>query len=96
MANNEYKANNTIEFLRGGNEYFEKLKILIESAKQFIVIHTYIFADDQTGNMVVAYLKAAANRNVKVYLLIDGIASSSLSKNFINLHNRYYKIYSFR
>jgi len=84
MANNEYKTNNTIEFLRGGNEYFEKLKILVESAKQFIVIHTYIFADDQTGNMVVAYLKAAANRNVKVYLLIDGIASSSLSKNFIN------------
>jgi len=84
MANNEYKANNTIEFLRGGNEYFEKLKILIESAKQFIVIHTYIFAEDQTGSMVVAYLKAAANRNVKVYLLIDGITSSSLSKNFIN------------
>jgi cardiolipin synthase len=84
MANNEYKANNTIEFLRGGNEYFEKLKILIESAKQFIVIHTYIFADDQTGNMVVAYLKVAANRNVKVYLLIDGIASNSLSKKFIN------------
>ncbi len=84
MANNEYRINNTIEFLRGGNEYFEKLKILIESAKQFIVIHTYIFAEDQTGSMVVAYLKAAANKNVKIYLLIDGIASSSLSKKFIN------------
>ena len=57
---------------------------LISKAKHSIHLQTYIYDDDETGTMVADALKAAAKRNVKVYLLVDGYASQWLSKDFIH------------
>ena len=44
----------------------------IESAKQSIVISTFDFEDNTAGRLVMAYLLHAAERGVKVDILLDG------------------------
>ncbi len=72
-----------IKLVLGGRQYFALLKEMINSANDTIYLQTYIFEDDLTGKEVANALKAAAKRNVKVFLLVDGYASSELSKSFI-------------
>ena len=80
----EYSARNKIKLIRGGKEYFDLLLHLINKATDSIHLQTYIYDDDETGLLVANALKAAAKRNVQVYLLTDGYASHVISKNFID------------
>ena len=79
----EYTALEKVELIQGGKEYFDLLLNLINQATESIHLQTYIYDDDETGVMVGDALKAAAKRNVQVYLLTDGYASQVLSKVFI-------------
>jgi cardiolipin synthase len=79
---NGYNPNNYAELVRGGKEYFDRLQKLIEMAKDTIHLQVYIFDDDETGTRIAKALKAAAKRNVKVYLMVDGYASKVMSKEF--------------
>ena len=63
---------NRIALLRSGVEYFPALERAIESATSEIWLETYIFADDPTGRRMAEALCAAAQRGVKVRLLVDG------------------------
>jgi cardiolipin synthase len=83
MNKSEYKKNNLVELINGGNDYFEQLKRLIDQSKESIYIQVYIFSNDETGNSIASSLIKASKRNISVYLLVDGIASKSLSKHFI-------------
>ncbi|MEO8174153.1 MAG: phospholipase D-like domain-containing protein [Sediminibacterium sp.] len=78
-----YSKLNKVKLIRGGKEYFELIISLIEKATGSIQLQTYIYEDDETGQLVANALKAAAQRNVKVYLMVDGYASQALSKAFI-------------
>lgn len=79
-----YSKNNRVRLIRGGKEYFELIISLIQKATESIHLQTYIYEDDETGRLVADALKAAAQRNIKVYLLVDGYASQALSKTFIS------------
>lgn len=72
-----------VNLIHGGMEYFGLLKQLIRKAHHTIYIQTYIFEEDQTGTEVANELKAAAQRQVQVFLLVDGYASGNLGKAFI-------------
>ena len=78
-----YCENNKVKLIRGGKDYFELLLSLIRQATETIHLQTYIYTEDETGLLVADALKAAAKRNVQVYLLADGYASQNLSKKFI-------------
>ncbi|HUM65526.1 MAG TPA: phospholipase D-like domain-containing protein [Chitinophagaceae bacterium] len=78
-----FSRNNSIKLLHAGREFFELLEKLIADARHSIHLHTYIFGNDETGNMVAHQLIEAAGRGVKIYMLVDGYASSSLPSNFI-------------
>jgi cardiolipin synthase len=58
-------------------EYFRDLIADIDSARHEVVLETYIFKLDQTGNQVLAALSGAGARGVKLKLLIDGVGSYS-------------------
>jgi cardiolipin synthase A/B len=75
--------NARIQLVHGGKEYFGLLKKLINHAQDSIYIQTYIFEEDQTGTEVANALSAAALRQVRVFLLVDGYASNHLSTPFI-------------
>ncbi|HEX2847650.1 MAG TPA: phospholipase D-like domain-containing protein [Chitinophagaceae bacterium] len=76
-------SRNTVQLIHSGLEFFDTLCRMIDSAKQSVHLHTYIFNDDHTGTLVADSLIAAAKRKVEVFLLVDGYASQHLPVDFI-------------
>ena len=75
---------NEIRLVKSGHDYFDLLERLVTQARQRIHLQTYIFTADETGNRIAKALILAAQRNVQVYLVLDGYASQDLSNEFLN------------
>lgn len=80
----KFTGPNNIKLVRGGKEYFDLLLELIRNARDTIHLQTYIFDEDETGRAVAEELVAATRRGVAVYVLVDGYASRSLSREFVS------------
>ena len=78
-----YTEHNEVQLIRGGKDYFDKVLEMIDTAVSSIHLQTYIYDEDETGNKIADALIRAVNRKVKVYVLLDGYASRSLSSAFI-------------
>ncbi|MGB4771619.1 MAG: phospholipase D-like domain-containing protein [Chitinophagaceae bacterium] len=93
----DYTHCNRVALVHGGREYFDAMVRLIRNAVSHIHLQTYIYDEDETGKMVADELIAAALRGVKVYVIVDGYASSNLSDAFIQhlefsgIHFRYFE-----
>ncbi len=74
---------NHVKLIKGGVDFFQQLTLAIEKAERTIYFQIYIFDEDGTGRAIANVLMAAAQRKVKVYLLLDGFASQGLSSSFI-------------
>ncbi|HLG35780.1 MAG TPA: phospholipase D-like domain-containing protein [Bacteroidia bacterium] len=79
-----YTGGNTAELIRGGKDFFRKLIEVIDAAQSTIHFQNYILDDDETGRSVCDALKRAAQRGVKVFLMLDAWGSRSLSEEFIS------------
>ncbi len=71
-----------IELVHSGEDYFVRMKNIIENAQEEIHLQTYIFDSDETGSSIATCLKEAAKRHVKVYLLLDAYGSAQLPDSF--------------
>jgi len=71
------------ELVKGGSIYFNELVHLIRHTEKILHVITYIFQDDKTGQNIAQELMKAAERGVKVFVMVDGFASSGLKKSFI-------------
>lgn len=71
----EFLPGNRITLLETGSAYFPALRAAIDAATREIYLETYIFEDDDTGRMIAAALSRAANRGVKVRVLVDGFGA---------------------
>ncbi len=78
-----YTVRNKIKLVHGGKPYFDQLLEIIGQAKEIIQLQVYIFDYDDTGKAIAKALVSAAERNVRVYLIVDGYASQNLPKTFI-------------
>lgn len=78
-------SSNQAALIRGGAEYFALLQKLIDGAEERIHLQFYIFDPDATGKSVSRALIAAAQRGVKIYILLDAYGSQKLSRNFIDV-----------
>lgn len=74
---------NQIQLLRNGTEYFPALEAEIARAQFEIYVETYIYAKDVVGVRIGEALAKAAQRGVKVRLLIDGFGSKDLDQDFV-------------
>ena len=74
---------NYVELVHSGEDYFVRLKEILDKAEREIHLQTYIFENDETGNKIAACLKEAAQRKVKVYVLLDAFGSASLPDSFV-------------
>jgi cardiolipin synthase A/B len=79
----DYSSQNRIKLVKGGREYFDLLKKIIDNASHSIHLQFYIFLGDETGIPVMEALKEAASRGVAVHLHLDGYASQKLSKKYV-------------
>lgn len=69
---NRFLSGNRIALLRSGAEYFPALERAIDGAEREVWLEAYLFADDRAGRLVANALSRAAQRGVKVRLLVDG------------------------
>ena len=76
-----FKSIQSINLLRSGEQYFNRLIELIEKAHYSIHLQVYIFDTDTTGNEIAAALIRAAKRGVSVYVVLDAYASNRFSES---------------
>ena len=77
-----YVEGNRLTLLRNGEQYFPALVAAIDAAREQVFLESYIFADDQTGSLVVDALARAAARGAAVHLLIDGFGARDFAPRF--------------
>jgi cardiolipin synthase len=77
-------AGNRLTLLVEGPERLDALIDLIERAQHSLRMLYYIYADDHAGRRVNAALIAAAERGVKVALIVDGFGSDDAGERFFD------------
>jgi cardiolipin synthase len=73
---------NRLTLLDSGPRRLDSLLALIDGATVSLRILYYIYADDETGRRVNAALAAAAQRGVRVALIVDGFGSEAADDSF--------------
>ncbi|MDQ2076333.1 phospholipase D-like domain-containing protein [Marinimicrobium sp. ABcell2] len=68
-------ANNQITPFINGEQFFPRLIQVIDEAKEYILLSSYLFSPSGVGGEVINALSRAAARGVTVRVLIDGIGA---------------------
>jgi len=84
IVKKEFLPGHDVSLVHSGKEFFDLLVKLIDNSNSSVHFQTYIFDDDITGNLIADALKRAAFRGVKIHLLLDGVGSYSLTREFID------------
>lgn len=74
---------NRVELLVNGEQYFPRVFEAIRNAQREVIIETFILFEDKVGQELHAAMRDAAQRGVKVDMMIDGFGSPDLSSEFI-------------
>ncbi len=80
---------NELTLLQNGAAFFPQLCADIDAAQSSVYLETYIFASDETGQLVAEALRHAAERGVTVRVLLDGFGSAELSRTFVDLLRKF-------
>jgi cardiolipin synthase A/B len=78
-----WRPGNRVELLENGEEFFPRVRQLIDAAITSVYIETFILADDEVGRDLREMLIRAAQRRVSVDVLADGFGSDGLSPEFV-------------
>ncbi|HEY4747342.1 MAG TPA: phospholipase D-like domain-containing protein, partial [Steroidobacteraceae bacterium] len=78
----QYVAGNRLTLLKNGAQYFPALVEAIDAARVEVFLESYLYADDETGELVTDALARAAARGVNVHLLVDGFGARDFSRRF--------------
>ncbi|MDQ7073280.1 MAG: phospholipase D-like domain-containing protein [Gammaproteobacteria bacterium] len=68
-------GNDDIQIFIEGDELFDAMIRAINNAQHQVLMETYIFADDEVGQLFVKALSEKAKSGVQVYLLVDALGS---------------------
>lgn len=81
-ASHVIRDGHQIRLLEGGREYFAALMAALDQAREEVHLETYIFDFHGTGTDVAEALVRAAQRGVRVRVVVDGVGSSALSADW--------------
>jgi cardiolipin synthase A/B len=81
--NPRWVGGNRIELLENGEAFFPAVFGAIEAAQQEVMLETFILFEDKVGQQLHRVLLAAAQRGVRVDILVDGFGSADLTTGFI-------------
>lgn len=79
----DYKSGHFIELLRSGESFFAANIMAIDQAQHYIHFQSYIIDEDKTGLSVIDALVRAAERGVRIYMLLDAFGTEYLSSELI-------------
>ncbi len=83
LSMSAFKDGHQIDLLQGSVQYFSALAQAMDAAGQEIRLESYIFDVTVSGQEVAGALVRAAQRGVKVYLLVDGVGTEHLPQEWI-------------
>ena len=69
------RAGHQVRLLQSGTEFFPALERGINAAIESVSIETYLFHDDPSGRRIAAALARAAQRGVRVRVVVDGFGT---------------------
>jgi cardiolipin synthase len=73
----DFSSGNDITLLRGGDELFPAMRAAIAAARHDVWLATYIFHHDHEARRMADALIAAAQRGVRVRVVVDGFGSKA-------------------
>lgn len=74
-----WRNNNHVELYINGESFFPEMLEVIAKAKHYILLEMYLVESGIVTERFIHAFVAAANRGVKVYLLLDGFGSGGLN-----------------
>lgn len=72
---------NRLTLLFAGTAYFPALLAALDRARQEVHLESYLFADDATGRLIAGALCRAAERGVRVRVLLDGYGAGYIPES---------------
>ncbi len=78
-----FVAGNALTLLETGQDYFPALIAALDAATREVFLETYIFENDGVGRRVASALGRAAQRGVRVRLLVDGFGGRSFVRELM-------------
>jgi len=81
-AHKTIRGGHHIHLLEGGQEYFAALMVAVDGAHHHVHLETYIFDFHGAGADVAETLVRAAQRGVRVRVVVDGVGSRALSEDW--------------
>ena len=78
-----FKEGHDLSLLGGSRAYFSALSIAMDAARHEVRLETYMFDFTASGQDVAASLIRAAQRGIKVHLLMDGAGSEHLPPEWL-------------
>ncbi|QMM52146.1 cardiolipin synthase ClsB [Enterobacter sp. RHB15-C17] len=79
-----WREGNQITLLENGDEYYPAVFAALDAAEQKVILETFIWFEDDVGRQLHQAVLRAAQRGVKVEVLLDGYGSPDLSDSFVN------------
>ena len=80
----DWREGNRIQLLENGEQFYPAVHAAIDEAKSRVILETFIWFEDEVGKALHAVLLRAAQRGVKIDVLLDGYGSPDLSDDFVN------------
>lgn len=78
----EWRDGNKLKLLENGEEFFPRVFEAIRRARDSVLLETFILFEDDVGNALHEVVLEAAQRGVKVEMMVDGYGSNDLSAAF--------------
>lgn len=82
--NMEWRDGNHIRLLENGEEFFPRVYGAIRRAQHSLLLETFILFEDIVGKELHSVLLEAAQRGVKIEMMVDGYGSPDLSDEYVN------------
>jgi cardiolipin synthase len=79
----DWTSGNRLHLLENGEQYYPRVFEAIASARQEVLLETFILFDDKVGRQLHAALRQAAANGAEVHVLIDGWGSPDLGPDFL-------------
>ena len=73
ISHQKLTVGNSVTTYHDGEQAYPPMLAAIDSARQEILLSTYIFDNDATGRAFIEKLAAARDRGVQIYVLVDDV-----------------------
>ncbi|MEX9252119.1 cardiolipin synthase ClsB [Pseudenterobacter timonensis] len=79
-----WQEGNKITLLENGDNFYPAVFNAIDKAQRKVILETFIWFEDGVGKRLHEVILRAAQRGVKIEVLLDGYGSPDLSDDFVN------------